>query len=248
MSDVLHVWVDDRCHVGSFIRDDDNLVKFRYDSDTDVPISVSLPLDGNWTAHAPEAFLDNLLPDEETARHAMMRRLGAASTDVFDLLDGVDSTGGLVFTHSDDVEDIARTIEPVDENMLADQIALIERRPHSWWNEEGVHERFSLAGAQGKFSLTRIQDEMSGIGRMLLCRRRISSNRSQGICMAYGTSSLLSWIWRSCAVFQYLSTVCCPYGGMMRTSWNVSTVLSGMAVSCVCAKRICCRPWDCLGG
>ncbi len=159
MSDVLHVWVGDRCHVGMFIRDDDNLVEFRYDSDADTPISVSLPLDGTWDDQAPEAFLDNLLPDEETARHAMMFRLGAASTDVFDLLDGVDSTGGLVFTRSDDAESITRTIEPVDENMLADQIALIERRPHSWWNEEGVHERFSLAGAQGKFSLTRIQDE-----------------------------------------------------------------------------------------
>lgn len=159
MSDVLHVWVGDRRHVGTFIRNDDNLVEFRYDSDAEVPISVSLPLDGAWDERAPEAFLDNLLPDEETARHAMMLRLGAASTDVFDLLDSVDSTGGLVFTRSEDGIAFERTIELVDENMLAEQIALIERRPHSWWNEEGAHERFSLAGAQGKFSLTRIQDE-----------------------------------------------------------------------------------------
>lgn len=159
MTDILHVWMDDRRHVGVFSLDDGGRVAFQYDSDTDVPISVSLPLDGSWSTGAPEAFLDNLLPDEETARYAMMHRLGAASTDVFDLLDGVDSTGGLVFTRYEDEDVSAQMIEPAEENMLADQIALIERRPHSWWNEEGMHERFSLAGAQGKFSLTRIQGE-----------------------------------------------------------------------------------------
>ena len=98
MTDILHVWMGDRRHVGVFSRDDGGRVVFQYDSDTDAPISVSLPLDGGWSAGVPEAFLDNLLPDEETARYAMMHRLGAASTDVFDLLDGVDSTGGLVET------------------------------------------------------------------------------------------------------------------------------------------------------
>lgn len=159
MTDVLHAWMDGQRHVGVFSRDDDDRVEFRYDANAVAPISVSLPLDGGWSIGAPEAFLDNLLPDEETARYAMMHRLGAASTDMFDLLDGVDSTGGLVFTQSEDEDASVQTIEPAEENMLADQIALIERRPHSWWNEEGVHERFSLAGAQGKFSLTRIQGE-----------------------------------------------------------------------------------------
>lgn len=159
MTDALHVWMDGRRHMGVFTRDADGTVEFRYDSNATVTLSVSLPLTGDWGAGTPGAFLDNLLPDEETARRAMMRRLGAASTDVFDLLDSVDSTGGLVFTRSEDVGAFDRTIEPVDENMLADQIALIERRPHSWWNEEGAHERFSLAGAQGKFSLTRIQGD-----------------------------------------------------------------------------------------
>nr|WP_269148378.1 HipA N-terminal domain-containing protein [Bifidobacterium pseudolongum] len=111
--------------MGMFIRDDDDLVEFRYDSDAGAPISVSLPLDGTWDEQAPEAFLDNLLPDEETARHAMLFRLGAASTDVFDLLDGVDSTGGLVFTRSDDAESITRMIEPVDENMLDEERVVV---------------------------------------------------------------------------------------------------------------------------
>lgn len=94
MTDVLHVWMDGRRHMGVFSRGDDGRVEFQYDSDAAAPISVSLPLDGGWSAGAPAAFLDNLLPDEETARYAMMHRLGAASTDVFNLLDGVDSTGG----------------------------------------------------------------------------------------------------------------------------------------------------------
>ena len=67
-----------------------------------MPISLSLPLDGKWARKAPGRFLENLLPDNPTAREAMMRASGAAGTDSFDLLDGADSSGGLVFSLHDD--------------------------------------------------------------------------------------------------------------------------------------------------
>ncbi len=159
VSDVLHAWMDDSRHVGVFTRDGDGHIGFEYDVDAMMPISVSLPLTGGWARRAPEAFVDNLLPDEEAARQAMMHRLGAASTDAFDLLDRVDSTGGLVFSRREELPSASEGIEPVGENMLADQMALVERRPHSWWNEEGARARFSLAGAQGKFSLTRLRGQ-----------------------------------------------------------------------------------------
>ena len=130
-------------------------VSFEYEPDATYPISLSLPLDGRWHEHAPAAFLEGLLPEEGAQRLYMMNSIGARSTDAFDLLDGVDSTGGLVFTTTD------APIVPVADAGIARELDIeaqmqrIYDSGYAWWNGD-TRNRFSLAGNQGKFSLSRI--------------------------------------------------------------------------------------------
>lgn len=159
MSDVLHAWIDGT-HVGVFERASRRgPVTFVYDTGATVPISVSLPLQGGWSAGAPGAFLDNLLPDDAGVRSLMASRLGVYSSDVFGMLDAVDSTGGIVFTRADELPADDTEYFRIDEGMLATQIGLIERMPHAWWSDTTIQPRFSLGGAQGKFSMTNIQGQ-----------------------------------------------------------------------------------------
>ena len=91
----LHVW-SDSTHIGVFSqRSGGSLVRFEYDDAKGAPISLSLPRTGAYSDIAPKAFLENLLPESRKARWRMADRLGVDSVDTFDLLAGVDVTGGL---------------------------------------------------------------------------------------------------------------------------------------------------------
>lgn len=159
MSDVLHAWVDGG-HVGVFRRARRrDPITFSYDDGVSVPLSVSLPLDGRWPVGAPGAFLDNLLPDDSGVRSTMASKLGVYSSDLFGMLDAVDSTGGVVFTRADELPTDESEYFSVDDGMLATQIGLIERMPHTWWSDAVLRPRFSLGGMQGKFSLTNVQGQ-----------------------------------------------------------------------------------------
>lgn len=95
----LHAWENGH-HVGVFSEDDEERISFAYDANEGLPISLSLPRTGGWRDQAPRNFLDNLLPDNPNVRQAMREHLNASSAGVFDLLDRVDATGGLVFSLS----------------------------------------------------------------------------------------------------------------------------------------------------
>ena len=95
----LHAWENGH-HVGVFSEDDEERISFTYDAEDGLPISLSLPRTGGWRDQAPRNFLDNLLPDNPNVRQAMREHLNASSAGVFDLLDRVDATGGLVFSLS----------------------------------------------------------------------------------------------------------------------------------------------------
>jgi len=99
--DVLHTWLEGT-HVGVFTRAADGHIGFDYDSPEGPVISLSLPRDGNWTKHAPQFFLDNLLPDNPAVRLWMQRVMGAASEQPCDLLaeTGHDVAGGLIFAQA----------------------------------------------------------------------------------------------------------------------------------------------------
>lgn len=90
-----------------------------------------------------------------------MISLAAASTDPFDLLDRVDSAGGIVF--SGEPLDPGRPLSPLIPATTDDIAARIEKISTddgiSWWPEGREPGRFSLAGTQGKFSLARFEGE-----------------------------------------------------------------------------------------
>lgn len=154
--DRLNVWMNGS-HVGVFTSLKRG-VAFEYDWNAP-RISFSLPKDGEWREDAPENFLENLLPESGAAKYAMMQAVGAKSQESFDLLENVDSAGALVFSRNDEMPTIASVLpaEATDDE-IATRIAAVKRTPDSWFvRNKGA--RFSLAGAQGKFSLSRVGDE-----------------------------------------------------------------------------------------
>ncbi len=154
--DRLNVWMNGS-HVGVFTSLKRG-VAFEYDWNAP-RISFSLPKDGEWREDAPENFLENLLPESGAAKYAMMQAVGAKSQESFDLLENVDSAGALVFSRNDEMPTIA-SVPPAEatDDEIATRIAAVKRTPDSWFvRNKGA--RFSLTGAQGKFSLSRVGDE-----------------------------------------------------------------------------------------
>lgn len=150
----LHAWENGH-HVGVFSEDDEERISFAYDANEGLPISLSLPRTGGWGDQAPRNFLDNLLPDNPNVRQAMREHLNASSAGVFDLLDRVDATGGLVFSLSPEPPIPSPTLRLIADSQIANEIDRIERTRNYWWDEDS-HCRFSLGGAQGKFTLSRV--------------------------------------------------------------------------------------------
>lgn len=150
----LLAYLDGR-HVGTFSEDASGRVGFEYEAGAPSPISLSLPLGGGWADDAPLNLLRNLLPDRSGDRAALRAALGAASTDPFDLLDRVDSAGGLVLSAREwDGEAAPGTVRPATAESLAARVEeLSGMRGAAWWPDEDPGCRFSLAGSQGKFSL-----------------------------------------------------------------------------------------------
>ena len=144
--------------VGVFSEDADGNISFVYDEGADMPISLSLPLDGQWARKAPGRFLENLLPDSPVARKAMMRASGAPGIGSFDLLDRADSSGGLVFSLCDEYPvPRSQMVSFATDDDIASRITSARSAPTSWWQHDS-HARFSLAGNQPKFTLARIGD------------------------------------------------------------------------------------------
>ena len=101
-----YAWLQNRL-VGRFFEGSDGATRFEYAPEASMPISLSLPLDCSWQADAPGAFLDGLLPDNDSEREAMRLWFGAASADPLDLLVATDATGGLCFTSVPEPGEIA---------------------------------------------------------------------------------------------------------------------------------------------
>lgn len=151
--DTLHVWDANHALIGRFHRASDESVSFSYEGDVKTPISLSLPLDGSWNDAAPFLFLDGMLPDDNNERYRMMDSLGAASIHPFDLLDAVDTAGGLSFTSSPECPTPDNDhLEIFTDSDIAARIKKISIEPVNAWDIDR-ESRFSLAGTQGKFTL-----------------------------------------------------------------------------------------------
>lgn len=150
-SDVLHVW-SERGPVGAFSRDASGVVGFSYAEGNSLRLSLSLPLDGGWGDEAPLRYIEGLLPERPEGRAYMRRAVGAHSTDPFDLLDSVDTAGGLVFTRAcEPPAHVPGDVVPMTDADVEAEVVRLSRASGSWWPESG-HARFSLAGAQAKFT------------------------------------------------------------------------------------------------
>jgi serine/threonine-protein kinase HipA len=142
--------------VGIFFENSDGSVSFEYDRSAPAgPVSLSLPRDGGWSRRAPSLLLDNLLPDSANARRAMMRAVGAKDMDAFTLLDGADSSGGLVFSLNDEYPDPSERVPRARDDDIAARISAMRESPDSWWDHDS-RIRYSLAGNQPKLSLARV--------------------------------------------------------------------------------------------
>ena len=149
-----YAWLQNRL-VGRFFKGSDDVTRFEYAPEASAPISLSLPLDGSWQADAPGAFLDGLLPDNDSEREAMRRWFGAASADPLDVLVTTDVTGGLCFTS---VPDLGEITSQAREFAREKDIAIkVYRLGRGWttWQSDDRRSRFALAGSQGKFALER---------------------------------------------------------------------------------------------
>ncbi|WIY84053.1 HipA domain-containing protein [Propionimicrobium sp. PCR01-08-3] len=158
MADALETFWDG-LHIGVFTREAGR-VRFVYDDDApEYPVSLSLPRLGGWTRRAPEVFLDNLLPNNPRVRQLWSDSLQTPNTP-FDLLGqvGEDVAGALSFLpEGQTLERVSTPVEVASDDEIAARIAAIQRNPDMWLNREQLGKaRMSLAGAQGKFSLSRI--------------------------------------------------------------------------------------------
>ena len=123
-------------------------------------VSLSLPLVRKSYPNAlTKYFLDNLLP-EEPARSTLAARFRLDPSDTFGLLSelGKECAGALVIQHLDDQSPLVGAdpslATPVDDRTVATHLQALPQSPLGVGN--GV--RISLAGAQNKLLLTRLED------------------------------------------------------------------------------------------
>lgn len=148
--------IRDGRQVGVFHEIQRGVVVFEYDPAwRGAPISLSLPIGASAAPGAAWAFLDNLLPDREEVRERWRRDRSLPDTDPVTLLAayGEDVAGALTLT--DNAELLEQPFEAAPratDDDIAERVARLAREVTSW-HDPRTHQRMSLAGAQGKFTL-----------------------------------------------------------------------------------------------
>lgn len=162
-TNTLHVGINGR-HVGQLTRSAGNYT-FTYDEDWLVsedahPISLSMPLTKpRHTGNEVRYYFDNLLPDDDAIRRLIVDRVGAYSTDTMDLLTeiGRDCVGALSFT-SQPVNALPEMeVCPLTDAEIEAHLQRTATRRTLGMDSEGAF-RISLAGAQEKTALTKVND------------------------------------------------------------------------------------------
>jgi serine/threonine-protein kinase HipA len=150
--------------IGVVHRGKGDRLRFVYDDDwrtalDAVPLSLSMPLVVR--EHGParvEAFLWNLLPDNEAILAAWGQRFQASPRNVFGLLAhvGEDCAGAVQLVTPERLEAIAAEREPevqwLTEADVAERLRAL-RRDRAAWRSRADTGQFSLAGAQPKTAL-----------------------------------------------------------------------------------------------
>jgi len=143
-------------------------ISFQYDDDWlawehTMPISLSLPLDERrYNGSEVIAVLDNLLPDEPSVRAAVAETHGASGTDPYSLLASIgrDCVGALQFLPEGVERSSDKTMDAaeVDDTAIAEIITNLAHSPLGLKNDDDDGFRISIAGAQEKTALLKIND------------------------------------------------------------------------------------------
>jgi len=164
MSRVLHVLLEGQ-HAGDVTQSDTGNLTFTYreeylGSPSVTPLSLSMPPGpGVYRQRQIRAYLNGLLPDSDDVRDRWGEQFGVNAANPAALLAhmGMDCAGGVQFTEGTIDDALARTGElwPIDVEGIAERLRSL-RNDTSEWTVPG--ERWSLAGAQAKFTLARTPD------------------------------------------------------------------------------------------
>lgn len=125
-----------------------------------MPVSLSLSLQEQAHQGGPViAYLENLLPDNPAIRERVAAKVGAGGTDAFNMLEkiGRDCVGALQFFVGDTLLEAGNLEgEPVSDTHIA---MMLENLASAPLGIEDDDFRISLAGAQEKTALLRMNDE-----------------------------------------------------------------------------------------
>jgi serine/threonine-protein kinase HipA len=157
-ADVLEVRHDDGI-VGDLLRNVDRSLTFSYREDwrtrrDATPMSLSMPL--AQPEHAGQRVANvlwGLLPDNDRVIDRWARRFDVSPTDLFGLLRhvGTDVAGGMRFVDPDVIEATGNDVQ-LSTADIEQRIRAIHDDA-TMWHPVDHSERWSLAGAQGKFAL-----------------------------------------------------------------------------------------------
>ena len=152
------------CEIGRVVRDNRGRLTFTYTEEWRgargaTPLSLSMPLAVAEHGHRPvEAFLWNLLPDNEAVLARWAQRFQVSARNSFALLShvGEDCAGAVQFVRPDRLDSVIgegpSAIEWLDERGVAERLRAL-RDDHAAWRSPRDTGQFSLAGAQPKTAL-----------------------------------------------------------------------------------------------
>ncbi|MFV0252109.1 MAG: type II toxin-antitoxin system HipA family toxin [Beutenbergiaceae bacterium] len=129
--------------------------------ETATALSLSMPVAGvAYGRRQVEPFLLGLLPDSPVALTALGRRFDVSGRNPFALLQhvGLDCAGAVQFARTEDLElalSSTGELEPLDEQGIGARLRRLREQPGDWI---ATGEHWSLAGAQEKFALRRVDE------------------------------------------------------------------------------------------
>lgn len=147
--------------VGKLTRKASGILEFAYDgawiqSDRGRPVSLSLPLANHpYRGDVVEHFFDNLLPENQALRNAIMKRFGAESNRAFDLLrhTGRDCVGAIQLLPEDHSPVDIQTVHAakINDRQIGEILKHLGTMPLGMGDIDDF--RLSLAGVQEKTAL-----------------------------------------------------------------------------------------------
>ncbi|MDR1236681.1 MAG: type II toxin-antitoxin system HipA family toxin [Propionibacteriaceae bacterium] len=136
--------------------------ELKYASDpSTVPLSLSMPIAQRTHGYrAIDPYLEGLLPDNSDERVRLGRRFSVSPRNPFALLThvGLDCAGAVQFCDPGRVDEVLGRpgeLLPLDEAQIARRLERLRTNPEDGWTAWG--ETWSLAGAQSKFALARME-------------------------------------------------------------------------------------------